>query len=365
MIDTIELMSPELSLETVSKIRMKSMELQRINMETGELNLRITTSSLSGSYDSRLSVQVLGTKIKVSGSVHKFILGHNCFGGPTDLHGCCRYLVNVVSKYMGVGLPSAMEWEIMRIDIAHCFDLGSIEQAETYIHSIRSCSYPRRKAFSYGQTGMYFKGASTTLKIYLKGPEFRKHDYYRLKKFKNFGAYESKTGIKVMEALADRLVRFEVEVRKRKIRYDKRSNLVKDMDIMYLEQIYKNEVSKLFREAKEELEVVKDIIGVKERLQMVYPGRKGNNMFSVWTRIQVEGEQEVKKSVGRRTWYRYKKDLAAAGVGLTGAIEIKTMVQKDQYCRIYDFVPLPGTRYHVSGKFTLCDEIMKQMELTA
>ena len=107
MYDTIEIISPVLSDKLIYDIKYKSMVTQRIDMETGEVMYQLTTSELKGSYDARLSVRVVSeNRVKIGGSVHKFILGHNCFGGPKDLKKCCRYLVALSVQKLGLCLPN-------------------------------------------------------------------------------------------------------------------------------------------------------------------------------------------------------------------------------------------------------------------
>jgi len=339
MIDTIEIMSPELTDELLLKIRSKSLELQKLDVESGEVYYRLTTRELIGSYDSKLSVRIIqGNKIKIGGSVHKFILGHNCFGGPENLKECCKYLINVVQDELDIIFPCWEDWELMRVDIAYCFDMGGQVEVEELINSLRGCTFPRKKPLNYGVNGMYFPGAATTIKIYYKGAEFKKHDLARLMKFKNIDVYAIKN-------IADRLVRFECEIRKRKMKYDKIDNRLKYINIDYFKKVYRDEVLKIYKEGESDMEVVKSVVEVRERLKYVYKTRKANNLFNYWSRIQIEGANTVKNNVSRMTWYRITNELADAGVSLKGNLVIKTYEENSIYKKINDFVPLPDNKY--------------------
>lgn len=339
MIDTVEIMSPELDDILLSNIRSKSLELQKLDVDTGEVYYRLTTRELIGSYDSKLSVRIIqGNKIKIGGSIHKFLMGHNCFNGPENIQECCKYLINIVQAELKINLPCWEEWELMRVDVAYCFDMGGQYEVEELINSLRGCTFPRKKPLNFGTNGMYFPGAATTFKIYYKGAEFKKHDLSRLMKYANVDVY-------AIKQIADRLVRFECEIRKRKMKYDKIDNRLKYINNDYFINVYKDEVLKIYKEGESDMEIVKNVIDVRERLKYCYKTRKANSLFNYWSRIQIEGENTVKNNIPESSWYRIKKDLAAAGVSLKGNLMIKTYEENSIYKKINDFVPLPSNKY--------------------
>lgn len=363
MFDTIEVLSPELTELNVLDIKNKSILMQRIDAETGELLHQIITSKLQGSYDASLSIRVVqGNKVRISGSVHKYILGHNCWGGPNDIKECCRYLINLASKRLGVDLPSWDKWELMRADIAHVFNLSDKETVLDYFRMMRGCTYPRRKPLNFGLSGLYFPGKSTTLKFYAKGEEFKKHDKVRLKNLQNKGYFKD-DNIELMQKLADCLLRVELEVRKRKMKYDKIDNRCINLKNEYFEQLYVIEVTKVLEEGKSYMEIVRTNKQVKERLYEYYTKREANTLFSFWSRIQVEGEDLVKKELSKATWYRNKKKLNDISISLQGIILINSNIPKLKESRANNFVPLPGEQYHISGEFIDVTEALKIYEI--
>ena len=366
MYDTIEIISPALEDSALRAVVKKSQVLERYDVETGEILYRVTTGFLDGSYDSRLSIrQVEGNKIRVSGSVHKFILGHNCFGGPVDIKKCCRYLVILVQKRLKVELPPWDCWEVGRVDVAHVFNLGEYQTVCDYLRSMRSTVYPRRNCHTYGLETVYFPGASSTLKFYNKGIEFTNHDKSRLLKLKDVNIY-NKDNIDLLEKLCMQLLRVEVEVRRRKMKYDKVSLKCADLEDAYFTGCYVKEVSKVLKEGRSCLEIVRDIEGVKDRLGRFYTKRKANNLFNVWSRIQLEGIDVVKNSYCRSNWYYLTKSFSECGISLQGNLEvINRALPAEKVSRIYDFVPLPGERYHVSGRFLDIDDAIAQLELVS
>lgn len=366
MYDTIEIISPALEDSALQAVVKKSQVLERYDGETGEILYRVTTGFLEGSYDSRLSIRrVEGNKIRVSGSVHKFILGHNCFGGPVDIKKCCRYLVLLVQKRLKVELPPWDRWEVGRVDVAHVFNLGDYQTVCDYLRSMRSTIYPRRNCHTYGLESVYFPGSSTTLKFYNKGIEFATHDRGRLLRLKDDNMYRQEN-IDLLEKLSLQLLRVEVEVRRRKMKYDQVSLNCGSLEDAYFTACYEKEVGKVLKESQSNLEIVRDIEGVKDRLGRFYTKRKANNLFSVWSRIQIEGIDVVKGSYHRSHWYRIAKDFTEAGISLQGSLEvINRALPAEKVSRIYDFVPLPGERYHVSGRFLDIDDAMMQLELVS
>jgi len=366
MYDTISIRSPHIPDLIYLQIVQATKRLEQIDMETGEVLWQVTTAELVGSYDSRMQIRFMsGNKIMITGSPHKFILGHNVLGGPDDIRACCRYLVSLAMYRLGIKLPLWAEWELMRADVTYCFGLASQAEVKEFFKMMRGCTYPRREAMNFGLNSVYFKGAATTLKAYNKGPEFRVHDKPRLKKLNSTSQLYTKANLNLLEKVGDRIVRWEVEVRKRKLVYDKINNMCGNLNDWYFEKVYIDEVCKVMKEGAQEMEIVRSIDDVKTRLKDVYPGRKANNLFGIWSRIQMESEATVKNSVSQPTWWRYTKDLAAAGVSLKGAVKILPGLEVVGGSSLRNFVPLPGNQYEVAGIFCDINEAIKQLELTA
>lgn len=87
--------------------------------------------------------------------------------------------------------------------------LSDEQEVRNYISYLSKLDYPRRDPIRYGDTGIYFASQQNTLKVYAKGPEFKKHDKNRiLNVVEAHGFYEK----------AKKILRIEVE-HKRRIRY--------------------------------------------------------------------------------------------------------------------------------------------------
>ena len=351
----------------ISEVRNKCIITEKYEAETGEILSRFTTQNLEGSYDARLSVRILGNYIVISGSVHKFILGHNVLGGPDNIKDCCRYLVQLVSFKLGLKFPNWSEWELMRADITRVFALKSFDEVKEAIKMLRGCKYPRRENMNYGYESLYMSGFSSTLKIYHKGPEFKGHDRQRLYQLhKKYGSeFVSKEKIDFMQEISNRILRVEIEVRKRKMKYDKISNKCGCLNDIYFEELYVSEVSKIMKEGISEMSIVRSVNDVKVRLSENYSDRRSKNLMSIWSRIQIEGQDTVRRSVSSATWRRYKKDFSAIGISLSGNLRIMEGLSVSENDFLRDFNLMPGNKYEITGMFCDVKEAIRQLEVTA
>lgn len=364
MYDTISIKSPCISDLDYNEIRQAVKRVESIDLTTGEVNWQLTTCDILGSYDSRIIVKFGAmNSITITGSPHKFIMGHNVYGGPVKIKKCCKYLVMLVSKKLGLSLPSWRKWELMRADITYNFKLSSKEEVEEFFKMMRGCTYPRRQPANFGVNSVYFKGVSTTLKAYNKGPEFRIHDKPRLEKLIRNGMYNG--NIKELIDIGNRIVRFECEVRKRKLKYDKINNRCSTLKDKYFKKVYKNEVNKVLKEGESEMEIVRDINGVKNRLNSIFPKRKARNLFAVWSRIQMESERTVKNSVCKKTWHNYKNDFASAGVSMKGSVKVLPLLEVVGSNILNNFVPLPNSPYCMNEDLCNIDKEIKELEKIA
>jgi II/X family phage/plasmid replication protein len=206
-------------------------------------------------------------------------------------------------------------WEVDRVDWAECFLLPGFEAVEEYVHRLNGATFPRRKRNAYGSEAVQFAGASTTVKVYHKGPEFRVHDRRRLSAV----LPQAKLGeLMALQAEADGLLRFEVEVHSRKLRHDGK-RLVADLSRQYLESVHDVEAGRLLREGHADMETVRRNREVAARLEQVYSQELSSRLFGTWMQLAALGEEVVRGKMNRATFYRQRKQLVDAGVGWTGA----------------------------------------------
>lgn len=347
MYDTIVIKSPEIDKETVQKILTFCRIYEGVDIFTGELLYRFTSGELEGSYDYRIRIKVDNTEwikedcqipkrvetywhVEVECSLHKLMMNHNCYGGPSDIKRSIAYLVRFLEQVMYVKLPNYEEWELKRIDVAKIYHFKDKNICKRIVGNLRNSYYTRRKPRIY-DTSVMFSGSTTSVKIYWKGPEFEKHDYKRIKKYilkevdqnwnkENCDLLQHKLAIKqiyfdqVLEK-AYRIIRYECEIKARKLKevFKSETVLIKDLNDEILHNIANTELFKLMKE-DEKMEIVRRSDLVLERLHQLYGMNQANALYSTWTKLVQFGESRTKETISRATFYRHKKLLIEAGV---------------------------------------------------
>lgn len=382
-VDTVRLRSPYVSEDLAAVIEAECTKRIGIDMRTGDIMYEITTGQLTGSYDSRISIVVKrkewrsspGVKrkggkaetvqmdcepfLEIEASVHKLFLGHNIYGGTEDFRSAAVYLIKVIENILGVKLPGhkyqdyERHWLVKRIDFAYVFNLSSFEAIQQFFYLMRNSYYGRREAKQYGLHGLYFDASTTGLKMYHKGPEFRIHDFKRL--IRQGVVTESQAW--ELLTLATDILRVEVEIKTRKLRYDfektRRGQDPRIIDITpeYLQGVYETEVNRVMKEGKKSSDVVRDSLDVEERLRAVYSSGKAGILFNAYLRMTNFGVEKYKQTVPKNTYYRHVRELKAAGVSfaLNNELNLKDVSGVAQSLLPKDFQPLRGDRHRMVG----------------
>lgn len=327
MIDTIKIYT-EIDKETHSKIKSKSIIKSSIDNNTNEIIYEITNDHLKGSFDSRLSVRTdCGSKygfankgyyIEIEGSYHKLIMGYNSHNGYYDLQFVAENLIRIVELDYNLELPKIEKWYLQRCDIAICYDLQNQENVKSYINSLSRCTYPRRNAKFFYDESLYLSGTTTTLKIYNKLLEFKKHD---IKKFVN-------TQFNLIDYIKqlNGLIRFECEIKKKMLKKKfKDEKHIKIIDVNYkdLKNIWSEEFMKLLQFIKNDLEIVRGREAVYKRLNEVYKTSKANQLYNFYCAIQLNGLKDIKNNMSSSTYYRNIKELKMAKIDFNQSYKIE------------------------------------------
>jgi hypothetical protein len=160
-------------------------------------------------------------------------------------------------------------------------------------------------------------GTVSTVKAYHKGPEFRKHDFQRVRDA--VGA----TRATFVQAIADRMIRVEVGLRKRGIERDFCWPWYVDdsprLAWHALGRTWEHEVSRIMREGQSDYETVRRARDVRSRLVSVYGDRLGRVLYGTWLEFSAHGERVAVEGLARATFYRHRAQLAAAGCGWVGS----------------------------------------------
>ena len=337
MIDTIKIYA-NISKEIYDKIHSKSIVKNALNCETGELLYNIINDQLEGSYSSHISVRPntsskyrlteTGYVCEIEGSYHKFILGYNSHNGFYDLQYICSELIKYANIKYDIELPSIENWYLQRCDIAICFDLNNQNNVCNYINNLSCCNYARRKVKFYSNEALYLSGTTTTLKIYNKLLEFRKHD---LKKFVN-------TDFDIIKHLKDisGYIRFECEIKKKMLVKVYNENHIKVINVNYedLKKVWSDEFMKLLKFIRNDLEIVKNRNEVYNRLKEYYSNSKAINLYNFYLMCCTDGVDNVKKRVCKSVYYDRIKSLKQLNIDLSQKYDL---VEYDN--NIVDFNP--------------------------
>jgi II/X family phage/plasmid replication protein len=339
MLDTLALRSPSISSDDAAAIERHLRTRLGVLNATGEVEYEFVSGSLPGSWASSIAVNVRrddwvsvrrpGQKrpdvvkvpcephLRVEGSVHKALLGHNLEGGPLEPLPAARWFLDDIGRRVGIELPPADSWCFDRVDWCEVFNLGSYEPVEAYLSAMSFARYPRRKVLRYSSECVLFPGTTTAFKAYHKGPEFSKHSYRKLANSAEFAL----SSVEKLQHQANCLLRFECSIKAKKLMADFSGQrpCINQVSREYLEQVHDRESARVLREGKGDMETVRKTADVKARLFEVYGERLANVLYGTWLQLAAIGEDEVKRGMRRSTFYEQRKFLQDAGIAWTGS----------------------------------------------
>lgn len=325
MIDTIKIYT-EISKDIYNAIYNMSIIKSSHNNKTKEILYEIVNDHLEGSYSSNLSVRIgsgakysfsaLGYFIEIEGSLHKMVKGYNSHNGYYDLQFVCENLIEIVENNYRVILPNIEKWYLQRVDIAICFDLKNQHSVCTYINNLSNCRYPRRNFKFYQNESIYVSGTSTTLKIYNKLMEFKKHD---ILKFKNTN-FNIENYINKIKGF----VRFECEIKKKSLKkvYNMKNIPITKFKYEDLKKIWSEEFMKLLNFINDDLKIINDRNEVYNILNKIYSSVKARNLYNFYMNIIFDGLQNTKNKVSKSVYYRNIKVLRNLNINLSQRIDI-------------------------------------------
>ena len=332
LIDTIKIVSM-INKNTYDKISNNSIIKTAYNLSSGEIFYKIINDKLEGSYSSSLSVRVgEGAKynfinayyIEIEGSFHKIKRGYNSHNGFYNIVDISIQLINLVNNCYNIKLPSIKHWFLQRVDIAICYDLEINKNVQSYINSLSLCNYPRRNLKFYQDESIYLTGTTTTLKIYNKLLEFKKHDMKKLID-ENFCLSNYLINI-------DGLIRFECEIKKKKLTdfYNKKYVRILNTNYDDFKNIWSDEFMKLLKIFDSDLMKVKSKKEVERRLKTIYPNKddeycmskKASTLYNFYLSIMVDGLRNVKARTKKSTYYRNIKELKNANIDFSQNMDL-------------------------------------------
>lgn len=318
MIDTLRITSPKIPMSEYDKFHKRLIFKTAYNVETSTSIYTFVSGNLQGSWDSNISINLdlevkeycpalrrpVKTKyedcftITIEFSLQKFLDGHNVGQGYDDPNKALDILFNLIESYFDVKLPKKDNWIIKRIDIGFNFEL-SRDAKNQFFETYSKVNYPRRKKRYYEGSGLYYSGTTTTLKIYDKGIEFRKHDYRKLQRLMP----ENMDELYNIAKYADNVIRFEVEFKIKKLN-DIGIHFIKNYDKQKLLVEYDKEVEKIMKVKAETITNKSD--EVLDLLRHYESDRMARTVYSTWVMLATMEESEVKARMPKRTLYDHK-----------------------------------------------------------
>jgi II/X family phage/plasmid replication protein len=372
LIDTLILKSPYITRDLADRITNMCEYRVGVDLNSGVMLYEITTGSLNNSYNHKISIKVstkefkstvLNQKfmnknmklqtittleecepyIQIEGSVHKALLGHNCFDGPTDVYNSCKYFIMLVENLLDIKFNlDYNKWELIKIDRSEVFELPTFKNIKEWINSINvNINYSRRKVMKYHNDSFEIPGSTTTFKLYHKGIEFKKHDYKRLSKYIN------KSDLQNIYEKALKLIRVEISIKHRKLKDDFKKDkiYINEINQEYLDKCYDSEIKKVFKEDICDMDVVRNCYDVNERLNNTYSKRKAGSLIGTWYKLTTIGEIETLKTMTETTYYRHKQELLNAKISWIGT---DIIIKKS----VLDFIPIRNSKYILNSN---CD----------
>lgn len=371
-IDTIRLESPLIDEGLAVLLERESIRRMGVLNRTGDVLYELTTGELKGTWDASLRFvverkrwvkQSVGKPVHVDcqpylvveASPHKLIAGHNCWGGPLSCRAAGRWLLMFLADSFQVDLPDLDTWTLRRVDVSEVYELPTFDSVQEYIRGLSGAEYPRRKPHKYATDGLYFSGSTTALKFYHKGVEFWKHDSKRLRLlFRDQPAKLDEIG--EIQLKANLLLRVEAEIKTRKLDYDHaKPLLLGEVDDSYLLAVHDTEVARILREAGSQMKQVRTARDVQARLHQVYDQRLAAVLFGTWIQLAALGEDAVKKSMARASFYRQRKQLMDAGVKWYGT----NVILKEFSLVPADFSPVRNSSYRIVQELPMVEAALK------
>ena len=151
--------------------------------------------------------------------------------------------------------------------------------------------------------------------------EFKKHDIKKLKctEFEIFRYLEEIKGF----------IRFECEIKKKKLKDLYKTNYVRIMHVNYkeLRKIWEGEFMKLLKLFRNDLDIIRDKKEIEKRLYTLYKERKASTLYNFYLSIMVDGLRQVKSRTTKSTYYRNISELKKANIDFSQTYKIDLQKQ--------------------------------------
>jgi II/X family phage/plasmid replication protein len=313
MIDTIKFYIPVPDLVILEKLKGSLKRFKKDDMKTGEIEFVFYTSQIElGSYSRTINVRANDNPqgLFIEFSIPKYDKGNNVeMIYPHDLETIMAKMYTELSNYLNYELPHFSEWVIYRLDVCYNWLFKDKDETQQAIDFIKRIDYPRKKKYVWDTSVMY-KGSAYSIKFYVKGAEFKKHDF---KKIDEHTSYE-------LLAWAERIVRFEVNLKRNYLnnffglenvyaRNIADDQVILDILVFYLSKVFYYINTKTMTNAE-----------ITEILFTNFTKAKATRLYQFYKGYYFDAEIKNMYLFGglnRSTIYRYKTDLKKVGIGFS------------------------------------------------
>ncbi|MDD5721376.1 MAG: phage/plasmid replication protein [Candidatus Pacebacteria bacterium] len=313
MIDTIKFLIPIDNSEVFESIKNQLTRTRRENMKTNELKFEYFTEEIEvGSYERTVRIYLKQDSPK--GVFVEFSLPKQYYDNNVemihayDIEYVLDNFKNDVCQFFQERIPPIEQWIIYRLDVCYNWTFESEQKCQSIMNFIQRIDFPKKKKYVYDTSVMY-KGSAYTIKFYLKGAEFKRHDYKDIFK-------KDMDKADLLLNWAEKVLRFEVEFKKGYL-----SNLfphgkVLVSSIVYdkiIEDILKKYLTLVFRYVNKENMKYEN---VRQLIDKSFKPAKALRLYQFYKGYFYEQDEKfhIKKGLNPSTIWRYKNDLKNIGV---------------------------------------------------
>lgn len=316
MIDTIRF-KISTSKDLYREIRQRGVEVIEKNNESGKSVVKTYKKAIKlGSYNYNINVfAYIEDIIFIEFSAPKVYYGHNIFLLYLDK---LPFVLDTVKsclehefKYV---FPEWNKWIVQRLDISYAWRFDSSDTAFTVVQILNSYEYARKTKHIF-DTSFSLVGSAYDIKLYMKGEEFKKHD------FKRFMAMNKIVMAHNLLSFSDSILRFEIRLKKEQLTYIFKKEItilsitnefILDRLNHYLHKLLKSNITKIMPRKE-----------IYDKLFTIYSPRKAgrlmqflNTYYSADEETRKQNRRILKNKYHTSSLSRNFKDLREAGIGI-------------------------------------------------
>ena len=297
-------------------IRQRSVETVRKDHINDTLELKYMTAEIElGTYSPDLHIFAYDQDnrfVSIEFSLPKLCYGENVhLVYPTQVIPALEYLT---SKLVGIfpTFPSYEKWELVRLDLCYAWKYPNPLRADALLEMTKLLNYPRKHKHVY-KTLVMWGTKKSSVKFYLKEPEYLIHDYKKLVKADLTERADNTL------ALSHGVLRFETSIRAQQLKvwFEKESLTYKDLldvDLLYMRLNYA-----LNKVLQNRTPISMDDAMLMYKLETKYGKRKGTRLFTFYKSYfspDTHLRQMLEAQYNHSTIWRNLRDISEAGIGI-------------------------------------------------